>query len=430
VARAGGPAGPGGASRCPTAGGGGVLAHRAHGHAAAAGHDGRPGEGELVAIEEVLAGLDVSATSDAKGGAVTLQRGRHELVLHHRKSLASVDGDLKLLSAPALLEGGLWLVPVDGLPRLLAPFLERPVDWRAAQRILVVGPVSIPRLTVTTFVSADLARVVFEASETVPFRVQQETGRVTVAVAPRPRGRRGPAVPSGRRDRRVGAVPGRRGERVRGRARTAVQEAQGHRAGVAVPARARAQRRASRAGREAARALPLARTAPVEEEAVRTWSSTPATGARTSGRRAGGDPGEGRLPLDRAQAPGRARERARARGVLTREKDEEVGLDERSAIANNYKADLFVSIHANASRARGAKGSEVYFLSYQASDDESRYTAQMEGAAEPLAGAPPGSDLALILWDMAQPSTSRSRPPSPRGSRRSSRWSPGARDAE
>ena len=76
-------------------------------------------EGEMVAIEDVLAGLGATLTSDPKGGAVTVQRGSHELVLHHKKSLASVDGDLKLLPAPAALEGGRWLVPVDGLPRLL-----------------------------------------------------------------------------------------------------------------------------------------------------------------------------------------------------------------------------------------------------------------------------------------------------------------------
>ena len=93
-----------------------------------------------------------------------------------------------------------------------------------------------------------------------------------------------------------------------------------------------------------------------------------------------------------------------ARGLsvfLTRDKDVDVELDERTAIANNYKADLFVSIHVNASRARGAKGSEVYFLSYQASDDDSRRTAHLEGAAAPPPGAT-SPELALILWDMAQ----------------------------
>jgi N-acetylmuramoyl-L-alanine amidase len=89
------------------------------------------------------------------------------------------------------------------------------------------------------------------------------------------------------------------------------------------------------------------------------------------------------------------------RVFLTRNDDAEVELDTRTAIANNYKADLFVSIHANGFRVRGAKGSEVYFLSYQASDEQSRRTAQIEGAAD-LGSAAPGSDLALILWDMAQ----------------------------
>jgi len=87
---------------------------------------------------------------------------------------------------------------------------------------------------------------------------------------------------------------------------------------------------------------------------------------------------------------------------LTRDRDQELGLDERAAIANNYKASLFVSIHANASRARRANGSEVYFLSYQASDDESRRVALAEGAALPEAANGAPGDLALILWDMAQ----------------------------
>jgi len=81
----------------------------------------------------------------------------------------------------------------------------------------------------------------------------------------------------------------------------------------------------------------------------------------------------------------------------------EIALDERAAVANNYKADLFVSIHANASRSLGAKGSEVYFLTYQATDDESRRMAALEGGAfTPGTPAPASGDLALILWDMAQ----------------------------
>ncbi|MEM9174892.1 MAG: N-acetylmuramoyl-L-alanine amidase [Myxococcota bacterium] len=55
----------------------------------------------------------------------------------------------------------------------------------------------------------------------------------------------------------------------------------------------------------------------------------------------------------------------RARGfdvVLTREDDRALSLEERSAIAESAGGDVFVSIHANASRRRGARGIEVYTL--------------------------------------------------------------------
>jgi N-acetylmuramoyl-L-alanine amidase len=50
--------------------------------------------------------------------------------------------------------------------------------------------------------------------------------------------------------------------------------------------------------------------------------------------------------------------------VLTRSTDVFVPLEERTAIANSKGADLFVSIHANASRNASARGIETYFLSF------------------------------------------------------------------
>lgn len=48
--------------------------------------------------------------------------------------------------------------------------------------------------------------------------------------------------------------------------------------------------------------------------------------------------------------------------IMTRTDDQFVPLEERSAIAARSKADLFISIHANASRARAAHGFEVFYL--------------------------------------------------------------------
>jgi N-acetylmuramoyl-L-alanine amidase len=66
------------------------------------------------------------------------------------------------------------------------------------------------------------------------------------------------------------------------------------------------------------------------------------------------------LALARALAP-----RLEARGfrvVLTREGDRHLELEERSALAEASRGDLFVSLHANAARRRSVRGIETYYL--------------------------------------------------------------------
>lgn len=76
--------------------------------------------------------------------------------------------------------------------------------------------------------------------------------------------------------------------------------------------------------------------------------------------------------------------RLEARGlrvVLTRRSDEFVSLEERSDIANAARGDIFLSIHANASRNREAGGTETYFLALDASDAAAAQVASRENAA-------------------------------------------------
>jgi N-acetylmuramoyl-L-alanine amidase len=94
----------------------------------------------------------------------------------------------------------------------------------------------------------------------------------------------------------------------------------------------------------------------------------------------------------------------KTRVVLTRTDDTVVPLDQRTSIANQYKADLFLSVHMNAAIVRGAHGAETYFLSLEASDELAKKAAETENAAghTPAAGGSPSSDLKMILWDLAQ----------------------------
>jgi N-acetylmuramoyl-L-alanine amidase len=77
-------------------------------------------------------------------------------------------------------------------------------------------------------------------------------------------------------------------------------------------------------------------------------------------------------------------ERLRARGlrvVMTRDRDVFVPLEHRTAVANDARGDLFVSIHANAAEDASIRGTETYFLALDASDEGAAQVAARENRA-------------------------------------------------
>lgn len=81
--------------------------------------------------------------------------------------------------------------------------------------------------------------------------------------------------------------------------------------------------------------------------------------------------------------------------LLTRERDTFIGLEERTAIANTKNADLFISIHTNASRDRRAYGLETYYLNLATDDDAVRVAARENALTTKNI-----SDLQKILFDL------------------------------
>jgi N-acetylmuramoyl-L-alanine amidase len=62
--------------------------------------------------------------------------------------------------------------------------------------------------------------------------------------------------------------------------------------------------------------------------------------------------------------------------VLTRDTDTFIPLEERTALANQHKADLFISIHANSSRIHSISGVETYYLDFAKTDSEREIAAR------------------------------------------------------
>lgn len=81
--------------------------------------------------------------------------------------------------------------------------------------------------------------------------------------------------------------------------------------------------------------------------------------------------------------------------VMTRSTDVFIPLEERTAIANKVNADLFVSIHANASLNKAASGTETYYLNLTKSDKAARVAARENNTSLEKVGL-----LQNILFDL------------------------------
>lgn len=89
--------------------------------------------------------------------------------------------------------------------------------------------------------------------------------------------------------------------------------------------------------------------------------------------------------------------------ILTRDRDTFISLSKRAEIANNKKADMFISVHCNANMNRNASGFEVYFLSENASDTEAFATQNLENSVIALEDADDekADSVQKLLWSMA-----------------------------
>jgi N-acetylmuramoyl-L-alanine amidase len=83
--------------------------------------------------------------------------------------------------------------------------------------------------------------------------------------------------------------------------------------------------------------------------------------------------------------------------ILTRRTDEFIALQERTAVANREGADLFLSIHANASTSLQAHGIETYFLNFANNQSAAAVAARENATSAQAMGALPDFVKAIAL---------------------------------
>ena len=134
---------------------------------------------------------------------------------------------------------------------------------------------------------------------------------------------------------------------------------------------------------------------------LRTIAIDPGHGGEDDGVKGAGGTKEKDLTLAVARRVKAAIEsRLGIRVLLTRDDDRNVSLDDRAAMANNNKADLFISLHANASFRNTAGGASILYAAF---DGRPTWRRVRPVGAEKLPTFGGGlRDIDLVLWDLAQ----------------------------
>jgi N-acetylmuramoyl-L-alanine amidase len=369
---------------------------------------------EMFALDDLARLFDLTVREEAAAGGLTVSTRTQTIALTPGQGLASVAGRLISLPAPPVRDGRAWFVPVDFVSRALAPALDVRVELRKPSRLILVGDVRLPRVAGRVEPLGALARLTLDVAPATAHSVAQEGSRLLVrfeadgldATLPASAApdliqgvRPGPspsviAIDLGPRfgSFRASDAPGDRGA---GRIVIDViaQTTEGQPPATGAPG-------APPAGPPPPGPPPLIDLAPTP--GLRTIVLDAGHGGDEDGAKGPDGTLEKNVALNVARKLKAALEaRLGVRVIMTRDADQTVGLDERAAVANNNKADLFVSLHANASIRSGMSGAEVFYLSLEEYGEQALRVAHGESESLPVFGGG-ARDIEVILWEMAQ----------------------------
>lgn len=362
---------------------------------------------DYIAVDDVNAAFATTSREDRLAGGLTITARGRSIVITENQNVVSVAGRLVTLPAPPLRRDTRWFVPADFLPRALSPALDVRLDLRRSARLLIVGDLRVPRVVARVDAGTTNVAVTFDITPNTETRVTTQPGRLMVQFDADALDLSIPLVPP--QTFLLGIAPGDTPSAV---ALTLGPRYAIHRVTTSQPD-AGSGRLTIELLPATTDSLPVPAPSPAPDTRLVIPTQGPSTGLRTVVI----DPGHGGDELGTQGAKGALEKeitlsvarrlrtliesRLGLKVFLTREDDRTMSLDERSAFANNHKADVFLSIHANSAVRPALKGAEVYYLTVERADEEARKKAEQNTTTLPALGG--GSRaIDLILWETAQ----------------------------
>ena len=366
---------------------------------------------EMFALDDLARVFDLTLREDVAAGGLTVTTKSQTIVLSAGQALASVGGRLISLPAAPVREGRAWFVPVDFVSRALAPAMGTRVDLRKPARLIIAGDLRMPQITGRLEPLGTLVRLTLDVAPATPHAIAQEGTRLVIrfeadaldATLP------SPTVPDLIQAIRPGDSPASLvidlGPRFAS-FRTADLPGDRGAGRIQIDVAAQTTEPAQQPAAPQTPTAPAPELPPLVDLAaaggIRTIVIDAGHGGGDDGARGANGTLEKNVTLSVARRlKGALESRLGVRVILTRDGDQSVGLDERAALANNNKADVFVSLHANASVRQAMSGAEVFFLSLAEYGEEGQRVAQSASEVLPVFGGA-SRDIEVTPWEMAQ----------------------------
>jgi N-acetylmuramoyl-L-alanine amidase len=375
-----------------------------------------PNDVLVFSLSQITGLFGLKFTEDVVAGGLMIETRGQRIVAVPGQSFVQVAGRVVSLDGPLERDQKTWLVPLDFLPKALGPAVGQPVVIRRPSRLILLGDVRVPQITGRVERTATGGRVTIEAQPPAPYKISREGNRLVVrfdAVALDASAIAG-AVPDFITGVRIDGTT-----IVIGLGTSAAQirqdDADPTRLSIemlpppppppppslALPG-ATPDRPLGRGVDPGTITPPDKATAPlldISTGQIRTIVIDPGHGGTDTGSTSSSGAMEKDLALDVAKRLKTAIEgRLGLRVLLTRDTDRDVTMDERSSIANNNKADLFVSVHLNASVRPALRGVQVLSLS---ADEYPELQVDPRKLSAPVIGGGTRTIVA-VPWGLAQ----------------------------
>jgi N-acetylmuramoyl-L-alanine amidase len=372
---------------------------------------------EMFALDELARLFNLTVREDTAGGALTVSAGGQTIVLSPQQPLASVAGRMISLPAAPVREGRTWFVPVDFVSRALAPGSGTRIELRKPSRLVLTGDIRMPRIASRVEPLGSVTRVTIDVAPPTPHTVAQEGARLLVrfdADGLDAGDLRANPSTDALQGIRVGDTPHTitldLGPRFASfRASDQATPAGGTR--IVIDLVAQTETTPTPGAQPPGAQPPPVPALPADTPPL--LDLPPPGGLRTividaghGGDETGAKGAQGTLEKNVTLSVARRLKaaiegRLGVRVLLTRDGDHAVAADQRAAVANNNKADLFISLHANASVRPGVAGAEVFYLNLEGYGEQAQRVSQAAAERLPVVGG--GSrEIEITPWELAQ----------------------------